>query len=173
MASGKVHAIAYRKGIVLSIVASLVLAGFVDPAAIYGPLGALGGMLVDPDLSDQHNITTHTEHRMWRISPLVGYVFQVYWYPLSILIRHRSWLSHWPLVGTTLRIVYLFGPPLSCILVYWYGYPFDPLGWAQYIWSHRESYRGLGWMYVWWSYQDFVHFRLDGFRATRIGRNRR
>lgn len=173
MASGKVHAQAYRRGLLFSIAASLVLAGFVDPAAIWGPLGAIGGMLIDPDLSDQHNITTHTEQRMWRISPLLGYVFQVYWYPLSILIKHRAWISHWPVVGTTIRILYMFGPALSYVLVYGYGHRFDPVGWVLYVWAKREDYHWLGWTYFWWAWQDFIHFKLDGFRATTIGRKGR
>lgn len=170
MADGKRHAQAYRRGLLFSVGASAVLAAFLDPAALYGPLGALGGMLVDPDLSDQHDITTHTERRMWRLSPLVGYLFQVYWYPLALLIRHRAWVSHWPIVGTTLRIVYLFGPPLAYVLVFLYGLPFDPLGWAAYVWARWADFHWLGWVFFWWVYQDFVHFRLDGFRARRLGR---
>lgn len=173
MADGKRHAEAYRQGLLFSCAVCLPLAVFVDRSAIFGPLGALGGMLIDPDLSDQHNITTHTEQRMWRISPLLGYLFQVYWYPLSILINHRAWISHLPVIGTTMRIVYMFGPPLAYILVYWYGYSFDPVGWVMHLWVNRANYHALGWMYLFWAYQDFLHLKLDGFKVTTLGRRGR
>jgi uncharacterized metal-binding protein len=161
MADGKTHAAAYRKGVIFSVVVSLALAITVDPFAIAGPLGAIGGMLIDPDLSDQHQVTTYTEHRLWRFFPPLGFIFQCYWFPPALLIPHRSWISHWPIVGTTWRILYQFGPLLAYILVYGYGLAFDPLGWLLWLIQHWDEYRWLGWVYLWWVYQDFVHLKLD------------
>ena len=73
---------------------------------------ALAGMLfgtyfADPDLDQDH--VTRAEARLRRI-PVLGLplylLFVVFWYPYAKQTRHRG-RSHWPVVGTLLRLGYI------------------------------------------------------------------
>ena len=56
-----------------------------------------GGLMFGPDL-DIYSI----QFQRW------GY-FRFIWLPYQKSLRHRSFLSHGPLIGTTLRVIYLCG----------------------------------------------------------------
>ena len=56
-----------------------------------------GGLMFGPDL-DIYSI----QYQRW------GY-FRFIWLPYQKSLRHRSFLSHGPLIGTTLRVIYLCG----------------------------------------------------------------
>ncbi len=56
-----------------------------------------GGLMFGPDL-DIYSI----QYQRW------GY-FRFIWLPYQKSLRHRSFLSHGPLIGTTLRVLYLCG----------------------------------------------------------------
>ena len=69
-------------------------------------MGGLAGLLVNPDLDvDNGSIS----QRVVRHSTgcLESTAWSFLWVPYAILIPHRSPLSHWPILGTTLRLVYL------------------------------------------------------------------
>jgi hypothetical protein len=121
-------------------------------------IGGICGLFIDPDL-DQRT-TTRAENRMYRINPLLGAVFHIYWIPYSLL-PHRSVLTHggfppfgWvtmALIATPLRILYTFCwaiipvvklPELSGWLV---GVPVA-------FWVS---------VYVGWYSQDVVHWLRD------------
>ena len=61
----------------------------------------LGGLLLSPDLDTRSNAT-----RRW--GPL-----RVLWWPYRKLLRHRSPVSHSPLIGTAVRLTYLFSVLLA------------------------------------------------------------
>lgn len=64
----------------------------------------VSGLLFSDDL-DTHSI----EYRRWRLlGPL--------WWPYQKLIPHRSWLSHGPIIGPALRILYFAA---LCSLIAW------------------------------------------------------
>jgi uncharacterized metal-binding protein len=69
----------------------------------------LGGLVLGPDL-DIHSC----QYRRW--GPL-----RWIWLPYRRCMRHRSWLSHGPVIGTVIRIAYLLGwlaaVSLSLILI--------------------------------------------------------
>ncbi len=66
------------------------------------------GLLAGPDL-DQEQITR--EEARWKRIPLLGgllfLVMVALWMPYGLLLKHRSPLSHTPLLGTALRAAYL------------------------------------------------------------------
>ena len=99
MPSGKAHA---RDSIMLSvIVAPVALYATHDPlASVAISVGCLAGIPLSPDL-DLH-VRTVAESL-----PIVGRVWQVIWFPYERAIPHRSWLSHFPIVGTIGRLAYL------------------------------------------------------------------
>ena len=85
-----------------------------------GPAGAvsgglaflLGGLWLSPDLDTRSNPT-----RRW--GPL-----RLVWWPYRRLLRHRSLLSHSPLLGSAGRLLYLVGVALGlCLLAKPLGTP--------------------------------------------------
>lgn len=161
MATGATHARNARRVIWLSIPVSLAIALRFDAQAIAGIGGAVAGWLIEPDM-DLHNITTRSERRMHRVSPLLGWVWEVYWYPYARAIPHRSPLSHLPPLCTLIRIAYI-------LLTIWlglrvWGASFDALTWLLDNW---HSARWAYWALAWWIVQDFVHLAADGWRVKK------
>lgn len=119
MADGKTHQRGYMWGLAALAATGAILLydGSIQPQDAAGLLaGGVVGMLIDPDVRDQHNITTRGERRIWKfpiVGPLTGYIFQVYWYPLALLIPHRSFLSHLPVVATAIAAAWLILPPAA------------------------------------------------------------
>lgn len=113
MPSGKVHA-----------VTTLLVASFSGPAlvAVGQPVehaisfvgGNLLGLLVNPDLDVDSGNRSHYYLRN-TTGCLGAAAWYVFWYPYAQLVRHRSPLSHMPVVGTLLRVAYL---SLALVLIW-------------------------------------------------------
>jgi uncharacterized metal-binding protein len=105
MPSGQVHA-------AISIVAAgglYLAAGQLGqpaplPLALAG--GCLAGILITPDLDVDARVRSHRLVR--ENAGMIAYlVWRSLWLPYAQLIPHRSWVSHAPVIGTILRLVYL------------------------------------------------------------------
>lgn len=72
--------------------------------------GILCGMVIEPDL-DQSEIHSIEAQNLVRdiLGDTVWYIWRLIWYPYGMIIKHRSWMSHLPVIGTLLRILYLYG----------------------------------------------------------------
>ncbi len=108
MPDGKTHA-----------AATVLAAGVVGPVAYFFgnasietsialSAGTMAGLLLSPDLDVRIG-----SRSFWLVrhsfGPLVGFFWQWFWQPYARLIpRHRHPLSHFPLIGTALRLLYLF-----------------------------------------------------------------
>ena len=127
MPSGRTHA---RDSLLLSALAfgvgskaglELVEAGAVS-------LGCLAGILLSPDLD--HDSVTISESLLLRspswILKGLGVVWRIIWWPYGKLMPHRSFWSHFPVVGTTIRLLWL-----GAIL-----YPLLKPGLSQLITNH-------------------------------------
>jgi len=66
---------------------------------------ALGGLWLSPDLDTRSRPTL-------RWGPLASL-----WWPYRQLVRHRGWLSHTPVLGTTSRLIYLTGVALVLLAI--------------------------------------------------------
>ena len=70
-------------------------------------VGALAGLVLSPDLDQDSKVYSHyitrTVFGKWAEVLLL-----TYFYPYSRSIPHRSSLSHAPVIGTLLRVVYVF-----------------------------------------------------------------
>ncbi len=64
---------------------------------------ALGTLILSPDLD-----TFSRPYKNWGVLRFI-------WWPYQKSLKHRSWLTHGPLIGTLLRSVYLL---LVCALTY-------------------------------------------------------
>lgn len=94
-------------------IASLVLAPVVAYGTFirtYNPLVAIGvgagcvfGIVMSPDLDINHS--TYGENLL---PGCVGSVWKSWWWLYGFVLPHRHWLSHAPIIGTLVRIVYAF-----------------------------------------------------------------
>lgn len=95
MPSGRTHDRITLWSLPIVVLASLLLTG--SSALTLAVLGGFlfGGLMLGPDLD-----TRSIHHRRW------GW-FRWIWVPYRNSISHRSLLSHGPIIGTTLRVLYL------------------------------------------------------------------
>ena len=116
MSDGKTHATA-TTALVFPVAMTSMLLMPHDPlsGAIIGGLGCLTGLIIDPDL-DIENIT-RSEWQVIKRFWIFGMLWVVFWYPYARAIPHRSPLSHWPLLGTAGRVLYLL-----LWVAFWYPY---------------------------------------------------
>lgn len=108
MAPGRAHSIA-------TLTAS---ACFATNGQYLMAAGCFSGLLLTPDLDvDNGSISEY-------FAAGLGYwpqkIWNAYWMPYRKIMAHRSFLSHFPVVSTIIRIVYLFW------WLYFAGYPLPP-----------------------------------------------
>jgi uncharacterized metal-binding protein len=141
MADGRTHA-RIANGVTLAVSAAALPVGVHDSAAALALMaGAVCGWAMTPDLDIEHR--THEEWRLWRLSPIIGAVWTLYWLPYAWTIPHRHWLSHAPGVGTLIRMLY----------VGWWIPLIAPVDW-----------RFVVVMWLAWCVQDIAHLAADGWR---------
>lgn len=111
MPSGSVHTANS-----LSIAALLSGAAyFYDPVMLTNSdsvalvVGSLSGIFLTPDLDVDSG---YIGLRFLRSIPIVGrfvaWMWRLMWLPYAILVPHRSWISHFPVISTIIRVVILF-----------------------------------------------------------------
>lgn len=121
MSTGKAHARASKALAPIAALGTGCFCQFVGdylPGSILAGAGTLFGcgivgQILSPDL-DQPNITASEWYVIRRLGPLAG-LWIAFWWPYAVLIKHRSALSHYPVVGTAGRLAYLFWGPLLAI----------------------------------------------------------
>lgn len=64
--------------------------------------GCLLGIIVSPDLDIDHRTVSENV-----LPGILGWLWFIYWWPYAKLHKHRG-SSHWPLIGTMVRVVYGF-----------------------------------------------------------------
>lgn len=91
-------------GVVLT---GLVVANAPLPAVFAGAAGALSGVLLSPDLDvDDGYYGLHVLRRT--LGPFSSWLWRTIWSPYAKVMSHRSYLSHFPVLSTILRVVYLY-----------------------------------------------------------------
>ena len=125
MASGKTHK---HDSIGLAIGGGVILAmRRTEPLEIaLFSLGALAGIILSPDLDVDHK--TEAERILYKLGWLPGSLFYVFWLPYAKAIPHRHPISHWPILGTIGRIVYLL--PIWGAIWTFTGFPPWIYAWA-------------------------------------------
>lgn len=104
MPCGKTHA---KFSLMLApVVAVATLAITRDPMyAIAGGLGCLAGIPLTPDL-DQEGISS-SEYWIIKWTLGLGFLWTMVWFPYALLCPHRSFISHFPIISTLIRLMYL------------------------------------------------------------------
>lgn len=68
--------------------------------------GCVTGLLITPDLDINNGNISDTFIR--RVSPVAQWLWRLFWTPYALILPHRSTFSHFPFIGTLLRIGYIF-----------------------------------------------------------------
>ncbi len=109
MAEGRIH---NRVSIIASVPTG-ILVGLRNPIEGIGAfLGCLLGTILTPDL-DQIGFSANEWGLVKTLGPL-GFIWAAIWW-LYTLIPHRSPLSHWPVLGTAIRIAY----SVAVLIIIW------------------------------------------------------
>lgn len=117
--------------------------------------GTLAGLVLTPDLDVDrgcisNQVVRRTAGRGW------AQLWATYWRPYSLMMPHRSKLSHLPLVGTTVRLLYLAILPA---LIYWLAIAVGFTAGSRWV---HPVFPAWGW----WAFgglvlADTLHFMLD------------
>jgi uncharacterized metal-binding protein len=92
--------------------------------------GCIAGIPLTPDL-DQETLSK-TEYTLIKYTLGLGFIWTMLWFPYALAIKHRSPLSHWPLLGTFIRLAYI-GIFVAIALALGYqfpAFPIEPILWA-------------------------------------------
>ena len=119
VASGRAHAAA---SLILALPCGIAI-GWLTNDAGAGMLAAagcgVGGIVLSPDLDMAQEITESERLVIRRLGPL-GWLWTLLFWPYGILVPHRDWKSHAPIIGTLGRLLYLALPLL--LLARWQGW---------------------------------------------------
>lgn len=146
MPSGKVHS-----ALTLSVASGVLAPHFIwmtggDPFKYLA--GCLCGVLVMPDMDvDAGNIS---DTYIRKVFPPAQKIWRTFWFPYAKLVPHRHFISHFPFVGTLLRIGYIF---LIVNLFVWIVNLFNNT--VSFIWL-------WDWAFVFGlCHVDIIHFVVD------------
>jgi uncharacterized metal-binding protein len=115
MPSGRIHAgasicFSMLSFVILSVNQIASLTYCLDIA-----LGVLLGVLVSPDLDLMEN-GNYSMVILRKRSPLLAKLWRLFWLPYGKLSHHRG-MSHWPIIGTLIRIGYLIIPIIIITII--------------------------------------------------------
>lgn len=117
-------------------------------------VGCFLGLVVYPDLDvDVGNYGYHIIRVVF--GRKLAKVWKYFWWLYAKVIPHRSWISHFPVVGTAIRVAYIGFPLFVLISTLEYNY----------------EYENLLFMFYGLVLVDTVHFVMDivstGFKRMR------
>ena len=128
MADGKTHALATQTLAVLLFAAEATNGKLQNyplvPTLIYCSalsVGALLGLILTPDLDV--NAGSISEDQVREMSPFGENLWWIYWFPYRQVLPHRSPFSHWPVIGTIVRLFYLGIPYFLALTFFYFAYP--------------------------------------------------
>jgi len=116
MPNGSTHA---KATILLALASGGAAYYFGQPTAQVLALtgGALAGLVLTPDL-DVDNGCVSNEVVRRSVGRKGEKFWSLYWRPYGVMIPHRSRLSHMPVLGTAIRLLYLSILPA---MIYWFA----------------------------------------------------
>jgi uncharacterized metal-binding protein len=124
--------------------------------------GCILGILITPDLDVDQPVRSH-HLILRRFGPAIAALWRMIWIPYGLAIRHRSWVSHFPIVGTLIRAAYL-----ACIgtLVLWAAGRF-----AGVVFSTKGTLPWIPWILIGLAVSDALHWAADNlFTGLKRGR---
>lgn len=164
MSDGSTH---FKASVAATAIAAPLAFYYLQPDyAIAFTIGTVVGWVVTPDVRDIER-KTYPSFFLSTI-PLVGWLieilFLVFWFPLALILPHRSKLSHLPFLGTFIAILYATA----------YSWL-----WSRGLWLStihltdvfKELFASAYFsaFFLGWCVPDIVHWLMDG---APIGRRR-
>lgn len=153
MSSGAVHK---KYNIIVGSAASVW--GFFNlpfDSALAAVFGAILGTVITPDYDLNAALPASFMTRI----PVVKDLWGVVWRPYQVIMKHRSFLSHAPVLSTAIRCIYVLGW-IYCVLfvmnLWGIGPPASDL--SKIIYQNFDKFAIT---FAVWSLQDFTHFVLD------------
>lgn len=141
MPDGRTHALASLAGAAV-VPAAMVYYGFPMSEVVSCSAGFVVSLVVNPDLD--------LNRRFPKRSP-AKWLWWLMWFPYSRLISHRSIWSHFPLIGTTLRVAYLM--VISLFILHYMGYTVEQFGPSLY------------WVLYGLVISDIIHVSMDAAKT--------
>lgn len=131
MADGRIHAIGTQIG---AVSIAMVTYHYTNNLlwAFLSFSGCIFGLFLTPDL-DQPTITWVESQLLkskYRLVRILGHLFIAYWLPYAHRIPHRHLISHAPIIGTLVRLLYIAPiiiPFLGILWVYGGQLPLDEI----------------------------------------------
>lgn len=138
------------------------LGGNLD-AAFACATGSLLGVLLSPDLDVDNPI--HSNYIIGKYFGCIGgAVWFAFWRPYAWFIPHRSPLSHWPVLGTMLRVLYMIA--LSTPL--WFLLTLFLFGAGQSLPAVSPALKeSMSWALLGLMISDTMHYVMDYLPAFR------
>jgi uncharacterized metal-binding protein len=166
MPSGKTHAAltALAAG---GIYLGLSVSGYTTDIVYAATLGCAAGVLITPDLDvDQPIRSNYVVYQEAGFLP--GMLWRALWIPYGLAIGHRSWISHFPIISTLIRLAYLGA-------IAW----FIRFSWSFKMFIHAAPPIFLPPLPAWWPWavaglmvSDVLHWAAD-ITATAVKRHLR
>lgn len=128
MPSGKVHSSCSAILAVPVFIAGTMLGDVWAGSA--AALGCLCGILLTPDL-DQEGISS-SEYWIIKYTLGLGFLWTMIWFPYALCCKHRSTVSHFPVLGTTVRLLYLSA--IIGVILYFVG-TIPQWNWILILWG--------------------------------------
>jgi len=103
---GKTHTTA---SVVLSLLSSIAMLAYGVPAKYiaYTAAGCLTSIVLSPDLDIDAGYIGGALVRKY-FGGVLGWMWKTVWSPYSKIVKHRSVISHFPVIGTFIRLFYLY-----------------------------------------------------------------
>lgn len=156
MSTGKVHT-----RVTLLIAAEFATATIVslDVSNVQYVVGALLGVVIQPDLDVSHGRTVSSTLIRNRLGLVPYYFWQSLWYMYRRSLKHGGELSHFPVIGTVGREAYLFlflivFPNILLALLFQFDFWSETEWWYRLIIHHYKITLGL-------MVTDLFHWILD------------
>jgi len=112
VSDGHTHA-NFTMGSALGLSVSVVSMKIFDtPQMLLTGVGCLAGLLLSPDLDvDNGHLGSWYARKIY-----MGHIFDVFWQPYRVSLKHRSFWSHTPIISTIIRMIYLVFPLIILIV---------------------------------------------------------
>jgi len=159
MPNGKFHAFAT---VTATLATPLLVQGLglgVSPANTFAATaGCLLGLILTPDLDVNHGCSSMQTIRR-RIGKSAAELWRAIWMPYAVLVPHRSWLSHFPLDGTALRLGYL-SIVFFCMAILAAAAGLTPMPEIQLSPTLLKNSNAF-WAFLGLSLSDTLHYAMD------------
>jgi len=138
-----------------AIVGGSILINAPLPVTVAAIAGSVAGTIISPDMDLNAALPASFMTKI----PGVRIVWGTVWRPYQLIFKHRSFWSHFPIVGTTGRVLYLMLWLLGTVwILSAFGFDKTPEDMLLFILDNGDFFAV---MFLVWCVLDFTHFVLD------------